>query len=104
MDTVKDRLNGYTYITFYLVYHNIKCDTYYDIIVDISMLPPIHCHSTSIAIYYTSAVLYVDSDGMIDVEIFKIYLMLLLQESDTFHYYFFTNSKYQNLLPHSIEE
>ena len=32
----------------------------------------IHCHSTSIAIYYTSPVLYVDSDDMIDVEILKI--------------------------------
>ena len=40
MDTLKEQLNRYTYITFYLVYNNIKCDTYYDIIVDISMLPP----------------------------------------------------------------
>ena len=30
MDTVKDKLNRYTYITFYLIYNNIKCDTYYE--------------------------------------------------------------------------
>ena len=53
MDTVKDKLNGYTYITFYLIYKNIKCDTYYDIIVYISILP-IHCHSASIATDYTT--------------------------------------------------
>ena len=29
-DTVKNKLNGYTYITFYLIYNNIKCDTYYE--------------------------------------------------------------------------
>ena len=29
-DSIKDRLNGYTYITFYLIYNNIKCDTYYE--------------------------------------------------------------------------
>ena len=29
---VTDKLNGYTYITFYFIYNNIKCDTYYDII------------------------------------------------------------------------
>jgi len=40
MDTVKDKLNEYTYITFYLIYNNIKCDTYYDSIVYISILPP----------------------------------------------------------------
>ena len=40
IDTVKDKLNGYTYITFYFIYNNIKCDTYYDIIVYISILPP----------------------------------------------------------------
>ena len=72
MDTLKEQLNRYTYITFYLVYNNIKCDTYYDIIVDILMLPPYPLSFDSIAIYYTSAVLYVDSDDMIDVEIFKI--------------------------------
>ena len=33
MDTRKDKLNEYTYITFYLIYNNIKYDTYYDIIV-----------------------------------------------------------------------
>ena len=38
MDTVTDKLNGFTYITFYLIYNNIKCDTYYNIIVYISML------------------------------------------------------------------
>ena len=38
MNTDKDKLNGYTYITFYLIYNNIKCDIYYDIIVYISML------------------------------------------------------------------
>ena len=38
IDMVKDKLNGYTYIIFYLIYNNIKCDTYYDIIV--YMLPP----------------------------------------------------------------
>jgi len=48
IDTVKNKLNGYTYITFYLIYNNIKCHTYYDIIVYISILP-IHYHSASIA-------------------------------------------------------
>ena len=38
MDMVKDKLNRNTYITFYLIYNNIKCDTYYDIIVYISIL------------------------------------------------------------------
>ena len=40
MDTVKNNLNGYTYIAFYLIYNNIKCDTYNDIIVYISIFPP----------------------------------------------------------------
>ena len=39
MDTLKDKLNGYIYINFYLIYNNIKCNTNYDIIVYISMLP-----------------------------------------------------------------
>ena len=39
MDAVMDKLNGYIYISFYLIYNNIKCDTYYDIIVYISILP-----------------------------------------------------------------
>jgi len=30
MNTVKDKLNGYTYITFYLIYNNIKCEIYYE--------------------------------------------------------------------------
>ena len=47
--------------------------------------------------------LNVDSDATIDVEILKI-SRATLQESDTLHFYFFTNSKYQNLLPHSIEK
>jgi len=42
MDTVKDKLNGYTYITFYLIYNNIKCDTYYDI--DRSLILHIYYH------------------------------------------------------------
>jgi len=25
IDTVKDKLNGYTYIIFYRIYNNIKC-------------------------------------------------------------------------------
>jgi len=33
LDKVKDKLNGYTYITFYLIYKNIKCYKYSDIIV-----------------------------------------------------------------------
>jgi len=33
MNMVKDKLNGYNYITFYLIYNNIKCHTYYNIIV-----------------------------------------------------------------------
>ena len=40
IDTVMDKLNGYTYIIFYFIYNNIKCDTYYDIIVYISMFSP----------------------------------------------------------------
>ena len=40
MNTVKDKLNGYAYITFYLIYNKIKCDIYYDIIVNILMLSP----------------------------------------------------------------
>jgi len=39
IDTIKYKLNKYTYITFYLIYNNIKCDTCYDIIVYISILP-----------------------------------------------------------------
>ena len=39
MDTIKDKLNEYTYINFYLIYNNIKYDTYYDIILYISILP-----------------------------------------------------------------
>ena len=39
MDMIKDKLNRNTYITFYLIYYNIKCDTYYDIIVYILTLP-----------------------------------------------------------------
>ena len=39
IETAKDKLNGYTYITFYLIYNNIKSDTYYDIMVYISILP-----------------------------------------------------------------
>ena len=27
LDMVTNKLNGYTYITFYLIYNNIKCDT-----------------------------------------------------------------------------
>ena len=54
IDTVEDKLNGYTYITFHLIYNNIKCDTYYDIIVDILMLPPYPLSFDSIAINYTS--------------------------------------------------
>jgi len=30
MDTVKNKLNGYTYITFYLLYNYIKWDAYYE--------------------------------------------------------------------------
>ena len=30
LDTVNDKLNGYTSITFYLIYNNIRCDTYYE--------------------------------------------------------------------------
>ena len=52
IDTVTDKLNGYTYIIFYLIYNNIKCDTYYDIIVYISMFPPYPLSLTSIAMDY----------------------------------------------------
>jgi len=37
---IKDKLNRYTYITFYLIYNNTKYDKYYDIIVYISILLP----------------------------------------------------------------
>ena len=40
MNMVEEKLNRYTYITFYLIYNNIKCDTYHDIIVHISILLP----------------------------------------------------------------
>ena len=53
MDTVTDKLNG-TYFTFYLIYNNIKCDTYYDIIVYISMLPPYPLSLVFIVIDYTT--------------------------------------------------
>jgi len=52
MNTIMDKLNRYTYITFYHIYNNIKCDTYYDIIVYISMFPPYPLSLTSIAMDY----------------------------------------------------
>ena len=55
INTVKEKLDRYTRITFYLIYNNIKCDTYYDIIVYILLLHHIHCHSAFIAMDYMTS-------------------------------------------------
>ena len=92
MNTAKDKLNGYTYITFYLIYNNIKCDTYYDIIVYISILSP---YLLSFGFYNNRLH---NLRRLMSIWIprfmskYSKYLVLLLQESGIFHYYFFTNS------------
>ena len=84
MDKVTDKLNGYTSITFYLIYNNIKCDTYSDIIVYISMLSPY-----SLAFSFYSNELH-DLRCYMLIQIPRLmskylkYLVLLLQELNTF--------------------
>ena len=55
IDTVKDKLNGYTYITFYFIYNNIKCVNTMILLSTYQCFHRIHCHSTSIAMDYTTS-------------------------------------------------
>jgi len=55
IDTVKDKLNRYTYVTFYFIYNNIKCVHTIILLCTYQCLHCIHCHLASIAIDYTTS-------------------------------------------------
>ena len=64
----------------------------------------IYCNSASLAWIIRPLVLNIDSDATVDTEIPKISCATLARIGYFFTITFFINSKYQNILPHSIEE
>ena len=54
INTVKDKLNRYTYITFYRMYNNIKYVYTMILLCTYQYFHRIHCHSASIAMDYTT--------------------------------------------------
>ena len=72
MDAVKDKLNGYTYITFYRIYNNIKCIHTMILLCTYQCFHHIHCHSASIAIDCMTSSAKCRFGAIVDVEIPKI--------------------------------